>query len=412
MRYVVLKLFKNNHEFESMIQRVYRQIKDVDPNAKITIATSSSQEGAIKNQLGDTVSLCLEPCRKDTFPAIALSVAYLYDKLGVDKNETVVVCPVDPYVDDSYFDTIKSLDGLVQNGNANLSLMGIEPSCPSEKYGYIIPENGEKVSKVREFKEKPDEQTAREYLRKNALWNAGIFAFKLSYLLDKAHKMIDFKDYYDLLNKYDNLTKISFDYAVVEHESSIQVLRYNGLWKDVGTWDMLAEVMEENIKGNVTKDESCKSITVVNELDIPVLCIGCKDLVVVSSPDGILVANKEQSNCIKPYVEKVELRPMYADEAWGTYKVINVQPGSITTKISIKAKKSISYHIDKNSEETWIVLGGQGKAIVDGREQFLVPGYVIVFKAGSEYTIETKSTLNVIVTKFLDCIDSRDEVNY
>ena len=243
-----IKLFKNEDEYESMVQRVYRQITTVDADAKITIATSKSQASAIKNQLGEKASICVEPCRRDTFPAIALAAAYLHDEVGVNAEEAVVVCPVDPYVDNTYYEAVKTLQELAEQGNANLTLMGIEPTYPSEKYGYIIPESGENVSKVKEFKEKPDVETAKKYLEQSALWNAGIFAFKLVYLLDKAHSMIDFEDYRDLFNKYDTLTKISFDYAVVEKESSIQVLRYSGDWKDVGTWNMMAEVMADTAK--------------------------------------------------------------------------------------------------------------------------------------------------------------------
>lgn len=268
-----IKLFKNNDEYESMVQRVYRQITTVEANAKITIATSKSQASAIKNQLGEKASICVEPCRRDTFPAIALAAAYLHDELGVAENEAVVVCPVDPYVDNTYYEAVKTLQELAEQGGSNLTLMGIEPTYPSEKYGYIIPESGENVSKVKEFKEKPDVETAKKYLAQSALWNAGIFAFKLGYLLDKAHSMIEFEDYRDLFNKYDTLTKISFDYAVVEKESSIQVLRYSGDWKDVGTWNMMAEVMADKTKGKAILDETCENTNVINELNIPILCI-------------------------------------------------------------------------------------------------------------------------------------------
>lgn len=213
-----IKLFKNDNEYESMVQRVYRQITETDPDATVTIATSKSQASAIKNQLGEKASICVEPCRRDTFPAIALAAAYLHDELGVDENEAVVVCPVDPYVDNTYYEAVKVLQELAEQHGANLTLMGIEPTYPSEKYGYIIPENGEDVSKVKEFKEKPDVETAKKYLAQNALWNAGIFAFKLGYLIEKTHAMIEFDNYSDLFSKYDTLPKISFDYAVVENE--------------------------------------------------------------------------------------------------------------------------------------------------------------------------------------------------
>ena len=275
-----IKLFKDGNKYESMVQRVYRQITTVDSNAKITIATSKSQASAIKNQLGEKASICVEPCRRDTFPAIALAAAYLHDELNVGTDEAVVVCPVDPYVDNTYYEAVKTLQELAAQGGANLTLMGIEPTYPSEKYGYIIPESGDNVSKVKEFKEKPDVETAKKYLAQSALWNAGIFAFKLGYLLDKAHSMIDFEDYRDLFNKYDTLTKISFDYAVVEKEASIQVLRYSGDWKDVGTWNMMAEVMADKTKGKAILDETCENTNVVNELNIPILCMRIDDIFV------------------------------------------------------------------------------------------------------------------------------------
>lgn len=169
-----IKLFKDGNKYESMVQRVYRQITTVDSNAKITIATSKSQASAIKNQLGEKASICVEPCRRDTFPAIALAAAYLHDELNVGTDEAVVVCPVDPYVDNTYYEAVKTLQELAAQGGANLTLMGIEPTYPSEKYGYIIPESGDNVSKVKGFKEKPDVETAKKYLAQSALWNAGM----------------------------------------------------------------------------------------------------------------------------------------------------------------------------------------------------------------------------------------------
>lgn len=408
-----IKLFKNeNQKYESMVQRVYRQITAVDADAKITIATSKSQANAIKNQLGERASICVEPCRRDTFPAIALAVSYLHDVMKVGENESVVVCPVDPYVDNTYYESVKILQELSERGEANLTLMGIEPTYPSEKYGYIIPESSESVSKAREFKEKPDAETAKKYLAQNALWNAGIFAFKLGYLLDKAHSMIDFENYNDLFDKYDTLTKISFDYAVVEKESSIQVLRYSGDWKDVGTWNMMAEVMADKTKGRVILDEACKNTNVVNELNIPILCMGCKDMIVAASGDGILISDKERSGYMKPYVEKIETEAMYAEKSWGTYTVIDVQTGSMTIKISMRAGEHMTYHMHSYREEVWTVVSGEGKAIVDGVEQVLRTGDVVRIAAGCKHTVEAVTALDIIEVQLGDEISVTDKIKF
>ncbi|HHD7875641.1 sugar phosphate nucleotidyltransferase [Enterococcus faecium] len=405
-----IKLLKDDSgEYESMVQRVYRQITSVDPNAKVTIATSRSQASAIHNQLGEKVSICVEPYRRDTFPAILLTAAYLHDELGVGDEESIVVCPVDPYVDNSYYEGLEALEKLVQKNTAKLTLMGITPTYPSEKYGYIIPESSEEVSFVKEFKEKPDKEIAEKYLAQNAVWNAGVFAFKLGYLLNKAHEIVQFDDYHDLYNKYETLTKISFDYAVVEKETSIQVMRYNGDWKDIGTWNMMAEVMSDDIKGKAIMDDACVNTQIVNELNIPILAMGCKDMVIASSGDGILISNKERSGYMKPYVEKINTDVMFAEKSWGTYTVIDVQPGSMTVKISMQAGQKMSYHYHNFREEVWTVVAGKGKAIIEGMEQILRTGDVVTIAIGCRHTIEAVTNLDIIEVQLGETINVADK---
>lgn len=404
-----IKLFKSpDGKYESMVQRVYRQITTVDKDAKLTIATSKTQVSAIHNQLGDNVSVCVEPMRRDTFPAIALASAYLHDELNVDENEAVVVCPVDPYVDDTYYEAVANLEKLVLEDNSNITLMGIEPTYPSEKYGYIIPENKGEVSKVKEFKEKPDTETAKKYLEQGALWNAGVFAFKLGYVLEKAHSLIDFADYRDLYAKYASCPKISFDYAVLEKEESIQVLRYKGQWKDVGTWNMMAEVMADNVKGKALLDDETVNTNVVNELGIPVLVMGAKDMIIAASGDGILVSDKERSGYMKPYVEQISTDIKVAEKSWGTYHVLDAGPGYMTVKVIIKGDNRMSYHSHEYRDETWTVLSGNGKTIIDGMEQVVRPGDVVTMAAGCKHTIIADTEMTLLETQIGE-IDKKDK---
>lgn len=408
-----LRLFKDkNNNYESMVQRVYKQITTVDKEADVTIATSKSQLSAIRNQLNDKVSVCIEPCRRDTFPAIALAAAYLKDERGIDEEECVVICPVDPYVDNTYYEAINQLEKLVLEDTANITLMGIEPTVPSKKYGYIIPDSKELVSNVKEFKEKPDRETAKKYIEKGALWNAGVFAFKLKYILNKAHEMIDFTDYHDLFNKYSTLNKISFDYAVVEKEQSIQVMRYAGEWKDVGSWNMMAEVMADKTKGNVTLDKTCENTQVINELDIPILCMGCKDMVVAASGDGILVSDKERSGQMKSYVEEISTDVHFAEKSWGTYTVIDVQPQSMTIKIKLKKGNHMKYHAHEHREEVWTIVSGYGKVVVDGREQEVKTGDVITLPVGCKHILIAETDMSVIEVQIGEEISPKDKIVY
>lgn len=382
-----IKIFKTEDGYESMVQRVYRQIKSVDDSATVTIATSKSQVSAIHNQLGEDVGISVEPCRRDTFPAIALATAYLHDVQGIAADEAVVVCPVDPYVNGDYFEAIHKLWELAEAGTANLTLMGIDPTYPSEKYGYIMPVDKEQVSKVSEFKEKPDSATAQKYIDAGGLWNGGVFAYKLSYVLDRCKELLGTSDYSELFANYANLTKISFDYAVVEHESDIAVLRFAGQWKDLGTWNTLTEAMEEETIGDAVLNESCSNVHVINELGVPVLGMGLKDVVISASPEGILVSDKEASSYIKPFVDAIDQQVMFAEKSWGSYRVLDIEETSMTVKVTLNPGHKMNYHSHEKRDEVWTVISGSGKTIVDAMEQPVSAGDVITMQAGCKHTV-------------------------
>ena len=398
--------------YESMLQRVYRQIKEADRDAVVTIATGKSQVSAIRNQLGEETGLSVEPCRRDTFPAIALATAWLHDVKGVPADEAVVVCPVDPYVQKDYFEALKKLGELAQQGAANLVLMGIAPTYPSEKYGYIMPVTADAVAKVSEFKEKPDAATAQTYIEQGGLWNGGVFAYKLSYVLERARQLIGFTDYADLYSKYDTLQKISFDYAVAEHEPDIAVMRFSGEWKDLGTWNTLTEAMEEQVVGDARLNETCRNVHVINELGIPVLGMGLHDVVISASPEGILVSDKEQSSYIKPFVEAIHKQVMFAEKSWGSFRVLDVEENSMTIKVTLNPGHRMNYHSHDRRDEVWTVIRGRGKTVVDGMEQPVKAGDVITMEAGCKHTVIAETALQLIEVQLGSHISVSDKHKY
>lgn len=391
---------------------MYQQIQALDQDITVTIATSKTQVSAIHNQLGTGVGISVEPCRRDTFPAIALSSAYLADVKKADPSEVVVVCPVDPYVDEAYFKALAGLGRQAEKGEANLVLMGIEPTYPSEKYGYIIPVSAAQTSAVSAFKEKPDAKTAAEYIARGALWNGGVFAYRLGYLLDKTKEIIGFNDYQTLFEQYASLEKISFDYAVVEKEPEIQVMRFSGAWKDLGTWNTLTEAMDEQNIGDVMFNETCENVHVINELDVPVLCMGLKNMVVSASPQGILVSDKEQSSYIKPFVDSIDQQIMFAEKSWGSYRVIDVEDGSMTIKITLNPGHRMNYHSHEYRDEVWTVVSGTGTTIVEGAAKRVQPGDVITMPAGVRHTIIADTELKVIEVQIGQDISVKDKIKY
>lgn len=394
----------SNHEgkLESMVQRVWNQISSVDMRESTVIATSRSQTDLLYSQLGTNVKIITEPERRDTFPAIALAATYLFSVLHADENEVIAVLPVDPYVNDEYFKRVKDLEKALHDSNADIALMGVTPTYPSSKYGYIVPENkADGIISVDKFKEKPTEAEAKELINNGALWNCGVFAFKLGKIINLIEEMGLPIVYQELLKKYSSLPKNSFDYEVVEKTNRIAAIEYSGGWKDLGTWNTLTEEMGSNIIGNVRMSENTTNTHIVNELDIPVTVMGVNNSIIAVSPDGILVADKQFSHEIKELVGDLNHRPMYEERRWGWYRVLDFtryEDGQevLTKRIGVKAGRNLSYQIHKFRSETWTIIKGEGVFAINDHLRVVRAGDVLEIPVAVKHAIKAISDLEII----------------
>lgn len=387
----VLRDADGNHV--SMVQRVFGQIGSVDADIDITIATCASQEGSIRRQVEGAYALVLEPERRDTAPAIMLACAHLALEQGAGGDDTVIVMPIDSYADQAYYDSVVKLDEAVQTDFAELVLMGVEPTYPSGKYGYIVPAAGEGwPRRVERFTEKPDEQTARELISRGALWNCGVFAFRLGWLTGLTAKYLVCGTFEEFRSRYAELPKNSFDYEVVERASSIGAVSYAGEWKDLGTWNTLTDEMAEYTSGRVVVDsKTCENVHVINETGFPMVVAGISDSVVVATPDGILVSGKEASANIKAEVNAVaESRPMYEQRSWGEYRVIDTSvfpdgAKALTKELVIREGCQLSYQLHEHRSEVWTVVSGAGEVVLDGLEEHVRVGSVVHIPANMKH---------------------------
>lgn len=412
-------LEREDGSMESMVQRVVRQARLANLTNEITLATNASQQDIIANQLGDTVNLVTEPERRDTFPAIALAASYLKLAKQCDDNEVVVIMPCDPYTELGYFETIGKMVECVKNNVADLVLMGIQPTYPSEKYGYVIPETSETLKpsetfkKVARFTEKPSVEVAETFLKQGAYWNGGVFAFRLGYMMNIVRKYMPIGndndddngnlicDFESVHNRYSEFPKISFDYEVAEKAESVAVVPFNGEWKDLGTWNTLTDELHKPVIGNAVMGAHCENTHVINELQNPIFVDGLKDIVVAACPDGILVCSKEHSEEIKKSVENLTPRPMYEERRWGTYRVLDDSyyadgRHSLTKSITLKEGKNISYQIHHHRSETWTFVQGEGIFVLDGQEQRVKAGDTVVIPVEHWHAIKALTELTFI----------------
>ena len=387
-----IQLFDDgNGHYQSMLERVFAEIRSIDPNMQVTIASGRIQTEEVRSQLGYDVNMTEEPSRRDTFPAISLAASYLKDHDKVDPSEPIVIFPVDSYADHSFYETLFKLGEVVESGRSNLVLMGIEPTEPSEKFGYIIPASDDPISDVKEFKEKPDQETAKHYIEDlHALWNAGVFACRLDYLLKRAERVFGNSSYNYLVQHYPELKAISFDYAVAERESSISVVRYEGVWNDAGTWNSVAELLNNKSQGQVVMDDQCENTLIVNHLDLPVLAMGTKNLIVAAGRDGILVSDKDSVTSLKNNVDVVWLEPRVIGKRYGGKEVLYRTDKSETSVLKVNAGASVTIKTVVGVRKTLTVLRGAGEQ--------MKPGTIFTIQDGEKWQINAETDIELIET--------------
>lgn len=389
----------------SMLQKVFSQLLEADIDAKITVAAASEQVDSIRKQLGNDISLVVEPERKNTYPAIVLSCASLVKEGKATLDDVVLIMPVDVCAQKEYFECFKKMHMVVSEKKADIALLGIKPTYPSAKYGYImtksVPDQGDSIYEVSSFEEKPTEEKAQKFIESGAFWNAGVFAVSVGYVLQAAAEEIGEATYDVILENYGKLESISFDYKIVEKANNVAMVEYQGAWKDLGTWNTLTEEMDEQCSGKSIVGEECENTHIINELSIPIVALGTKDLVIAASPDGILISDKHKSSYLKPYVETLEARPMYEERRWGEYRVLDYmqfedKSKSLTKHLMIEKGKCISYQRHLHRDEIWTVVDGEGRLLVDGEVKTVKRGDVAYIVAGQKHALYATTDLHFI----------------
>lgn len=394
---------KEDGTMESMVQRVVRQAGEAGLHADITVATNASQQDIITNQLGDRVTVVTEPERRGTFPAIALTTAYLKLEKGCTDDEVVVVMPCDAYTQRGYFEAVRQMAAAVEQDEAPLVLMGITPTYPSAKYGYVVPgaAGSGTCCPVARFAEKPSVDQAQQLIHEGALWNGGVFAFRLGHLFATVQRYVPFTRFDELRRRFGELPYTSFDCEVVERATGMGMVHYDGEWKDLGTWRTLTDELRTHVIGNAVMGEHCQNTHVINELQNPLYVDGLKDVVVAACPDGILVCSKQHAELIKQAVSQLTPRPMYEERRWGTYRVLDdtmFADGrhALTKSITINAGKNISYQVHHHRAETWTFVEGEGIFLLDGVERRVSAGETVVIPVGHLHAIKAITPLTFI----------------
>lgn len=381
---------------KSLLQQTVERFLIIAKQEEIVIVTNKDYIFHVQEDLheigAEKINIITEPTGKNTAPAIALAISYCKDCLKCCEDEILFVSPADHLIKpaEKFAELVQQAEQVCKEKN-DIITIGVKPTKPETGYGYIQAAGkvADTVFYVKSFKEKPDKVTAEKYLAEgNYYWNAGMFMFSIGRMEIELEQYvpeiakISQQGYENCINNFIEMPDISIDYAVAEKSTHMSVMPMKEIyWNDIGSFDSIAEVLA-NKNGNgiygdvITAD--CQNTTILGS-DRLISGIGLKNLIVVDTPDSLLITEKGKSQEVKKVVEKlkkehrkeaIENRTMY--RPWGSYTILAEGEGYKVKRITIKPGAKLSLQMHYHRSEHWTVISGTGKLTLDDK--------VVIFK--------------------------------
>lgn len=355
-----------------------------------------------------------EPMGKNTAPAIALAQTYCQDVLQCDDDEILFVSPSDHLIKpiDAFQDLIKNAQDVAKD---NIITLGIKPTKPEIGYGYIEAEKNNNVAKkVISFKEKPDLVTAKEYISSgNYYWNGGMFMFSIATMQAELTKympaIIDITQngYQYTVDNFINMPDISIDYAVAEKSQKMMMIPMENIyWNDIGSFDAIAEVLSDKDKNVFKGDilaENCTDTMIIGDNRL-IAGIDLENLMIIDTPDALLVAKKGESQKVKNIVNKLKQNKrkeakenvtMY--RSWGKYTLLTESEGYRVRKVEMDPGASLTMQMHYHRSEHWTVISGTGKTIINDKESIFTENQSTYIPMGVKHKLSNPGKIPLII---------------
>lgn len=398
---------------ESMIGRVCRQLDHCGLGESVLFVTHQDQIALTRRHTRNGYPVIGEPSKRGTFTAAALGALYLHSTGTAKPEDTIVIAPADMYADEGFFHLFHQFTDILADSGADLVLLGTRPAHPSDQFGYIVPGRGSTpvYSPVMSFEEKPDPSRAEELIRANALWNCGVFACSLRFLLSQLEQMGLPAELGAFTDLYPGFPVRSFDQEVAEKNSKAVVLRHEGEWRDLGSWETLTGQLPGPVMGKGGIWEDCRHTHIVNELNIPLHVIGVSDIIAVGSPEGILIAGKKEANSIKEILQESPEEPSYVETEWGSFTVLDRSANGselvLTIQLSLLPHHEIQEMPCRHSRKSWMIVSGEGEVIQNDVAAPAKAGDTFTISRGETHGVKASGALRLIELRIVDAEDDR-----
>ena len=373
-------------------------------------------QAELKSINAEKAHIIVEPTGRNTAPAIALAQVYCKDKLKCTEDEVLFISPSDHLIKpiNKFQDLIEKAEITANQGN--IVTLGIKPTKPETGYGYIETAKSEKNTavKVISFKEKPDLKTAEKYIKAgNYFWNSGMFMFSIKTMQDEFKtfapeimEIINHGHEYTK-NNFSQMPNISIDYAVAEKSQKMMMMPMQDIyWNDIGSFDAIAEVLSDEDNNAFIGDtltENCKDTMIIGE-DRLIAGIDLENLVIVDTPDALLVAKKGQSQKVKDVVSKLkkadrkeakENVTMY--RSWGKYTLLTEGKDYRVRKVEMNPGESLTMQMHYHRSEHWTVISGTGKITVNDKESIFTENQSTYIPMGVKHKLSNPGKIPLVI---------------
>jgi len=428
------KPFMKLQDDQSLIEKTYRRALALTGVKSILTVTKRDYYFACRDELKRAAAnkmkgaYLLEPFGKNTAPAIVLSALYIADHFG-DKALMLVLAS-DHLIQNQieFGNAVNTAVQLAQQGK--LVTFGITPKSPETGFGYI--EAGEPIDElgfqVKRFVEKPSLSVAEQYLADgNYLWNSGMFCFNAAKLLEEmalyAPNLVKVAQecYLATKNEWNNTLNlaelnqdifqqfedISIDYALMEKSQQVAVVQATFDWSDIGSWDAVAKLLPTDNEGNQVVGE-VTAIDVNNSYihseSRVVGAIGLNNLIIVDTPDALLIANKDRVQDVKQIVTKLKAEGHHAAtihrtviRPWGSYTVLEEGHRFKIKRLEVNPGESLSLQLHYHRSEHWVVVKGMAKVVLEQDEYFINTNESTFIPAGHKHRLENPGVINLVM---------------
>lgn len=391
---------------------IIETLKRVDTVGKLHVLTTELLKFSslgILNRYRVKADIIAEPSPQNTAPIISVFNEYCFQQ---NKNAVVCIFPADHSIQDiEKFRSDLNL-AIDEAAKGNIVTIGIPPRTPATGFGYIEVQGGKGALEVKRFVEKPVVEKAKQLIAEGAMWNSGIFVFSAATfrnelklhatnISNEVEKLTG--DLSNLAEVYRNLPSISIDYALIEKVKGLKCIRATFDWSDLGSWEEVSakssphEITEVSAKGNFYRDS--------NKIKKTVAFVGVDDIMVIDTPDALLVVKKGHGQEVKNVVEKlkessskVSEEHAFEDRPWGRFDVLLDNPLFKSKLITVWPGQRLSYQSHNHRREHWIIVEGEGEFTLDDKARSVKAGDYLFIPQGSKHRISNngKSKLEFV----------------